>query len=341
MNVNNCRIPSFLIAILVIALSSLISHSVIAQSSSLDLSSLFGSSSSTSDKDQFTNITPNQTSGKSKFTNSEYGFEFEFPSNWEVLSPYSSGLNMEGIPVQVASVRSTVDDGIHDLVTISVLKPSRYLDTDAMQVRTSNLSPQEHAKIVTDLLPEYGFKVIRENPVTVGGLPAYRIEYMTYNYDTEVFVVKQDGTMYKLEFGTPPLRAPESLPIFNQMVDSFKFVNSSSITNNTQPVESKQNSSQSAINNSRQNSPLASLTSNNIDSTSLGPVAEVQEFNQDTGNGPICCDVRASSPGQVSAPTASTDIPTTDDATGVSTNNDDENDDNNDRNNDNDENDDD
>ena len=330
MNVNIGRISSILVTVLVMALSSWLSDPVVAQSSSLDLSSLFRGSTSTSDKDQFTNITPNQTSGKSKFTNSEYGFEFEFPSNWEVLSPYSSGLNMEGIPVQVASIRSTVDDGIHDLVTISVLKPSRYLDTDAMQVRTSNLSPQEHAKIVTDLLPEHGFKVIRENPVTVGGLPAYRIEYMTYNYDTEVFVVKPDGIMYKLEFGTPPLRAPESLPIFNQIVDSFKFVNSSSIANNTQLVESKQNSTQSSNNNSRQNSPLTSLTSNNIDSTSLGPVAQIQEFNQDTGNGPICCDVSGSSSGQLSASAASTDVPTTDSGR---SNDDDNGDDNDDRNN--------
>ena len=133
MNVSNCRMSSILATVMVITLSSWLSDPVVAQSDSLDFSSLFGSSSSSSDKDQFTSITPNQTSGKSKFTNSEHGFEFEFPSNWEVLSPYSSGLNMEGIPVQVASIRSTIDDGIHDLVTVSVLKPSRYLDTDAMQ----------------------------------------------------------------------------------------------------------------------------------------------------------------------------------------------------------------
>jgi len=35
-------------------------------------------------------------------------------------------------------------------------------------------------------------------------------------------------------------RAPKSLPIFNQMVDSFKFVNDSSKANNTQSVGSKQ-----------------------------------------------------------------------------------------------------
>jgi hypothetical protein len=247
-----------------------------AQSDFLDFSSnLFGGSTSTQDKDQFTNVVPNQTSGLSKFINTEYGFEFEFPSTWEVLDPFSSGLNMEGIPIQVASIRSTIDDGIHDLLTISVLKPSRYLDTDTMEVKTSNLSPQEHAKIVTDMLPEYGFKVVRENPVTVAGLPAYRIEYTTYEYETEVFVVKSDGALYKLEFGTPMLRAPESLPVFNKMVESFKFVSSSNISSST-----------SALNN--QSLPLSTNSTQSNDTFSLAvdnsqpPIAQLQQFN--TGN---------------------------------------------------------
>jgi len=331
MNVNICALLAIIGIALMTILGNVCSPNVIAQSDFPDFTSnLLEQSSSNTENDKSVNIIPNQTSGLSKFINSEYGFEFEFPSTWEVLDPFSSGLNMEGIPVQVASIRSTIDDGIHDLLTISVLKPSRYLDTDAMEVKTSNLSPQEHAKIVTDLLPEHGFKVIRENPVTIAGLPAYRIEYMTYNYDTEIFVVKPDGTMYKLEFGTPPLRAPESLPIFNQMVDSFKFVNSSSIANNTQPGETKQNLTQSSINNSKQTSPFPALTSNNIDSRSLGPLAEIQGFNQDTGNGPICCDIRGSNPGQVSASTTGTDVPTTDGATGVATHNNDEKDENDD-----------
>jgi hypothetical protein len=280
-----------------------------AQSDFLDLSNLFGGSTSTQDKDQFTNVIPNQTSGLSKFTNTEYGFEFEFPSTWEVLAPFSSGINMEGIPIQVASIRSTIDDGIHDLLTISVLKPSRYLDTDAMEVKTSNLSPQEHAKIVTDLLPEYGFKVVRENPVTVAGMPAYRLEYTTYQYHTEVFVVKPDGTLYKLEFGTPMLRAPESLPVFNKMVDSFKFINSSSIVNSTQSEELKQNIPLSSMNNSGQTASTTDLASNDRDSTSLGSVAQIQQFNQDTGSGPVCCDISGSTTSdqttKTTSPTAS------------------------------------
>ena len=54
------------------------------------------------------------------------------------------------------------------------------------------------------------------------------------------------------------------------------------------------------------------------------PFAQIQQFNQDTGNGPICCKIAGSSPGQVSASTTGTDIPITDDAADVATTNEDE-----------------
>ena len=56
-----------------------------------------------------------------------------------------------------------------------------------------------------------------------------------------------------------------------------------------------------------------STNSGNMSQTSGGlqPFAQIQQFNQDTGNGPICCKIAGSSPGQVSASTAGTDVPTT------------------------------
>ena len=56
-----------------------------------------------------------------------------------------------------------------------------------------------------------------------------------------------------------------------------------------------------------------STNSGNMSQASGGlqPFAQIQQFNQDTGNGPICCKIAGSSPGQVSASTAGTDVPTT------------------------------
>ena len=76
------------------------------------------------------------------------------------------------------------------------------------------------------------------------------------------------------------------------------------------------------------NTMLESSNSTNTGNVSqasgiLQPFAQIQQFNQDTGNGPICCKIAGSSPGQVSASTTGTDVPATD-ATDTATTNDDE-----------------
>ena len=56
------------------------------------------------------------------------------------------------------------------------------------------------------------------------------------------------------------------------------------------------------------------------------PFAQIQQFNQDTGNGPICCKIAGSSPGQVNAVTDTTAVPpiTEDDIADVATTNEEE-----------------
>ena len=56
------------------------------------------------------------------------------------------------------------------------------------------------------------------------------------------------------------------------------------------------------------------------------PFAQIQQFNQDTGDGPICCKIAGSSPGQVNAVTDTTAVPpiTEDDTEDVATTNEDE-----------------
>lgn len=56
------------------------------------------------------------------------------------------------------------------------------------------------------------------------------------------------------------------------------------------------------------------------------PFAQIQQFNQDTGNGPICCKIAGSSPGQVNAVTDTTAVLpiTEDDTADVATTNEEE-----------------
>ena len=92
-------------------------------------------------------------------------------------------------------------------------------------------------------------------------------------------------------------------------------------TNFTQPQLSSYNMMLESSNSTTNSSGNMSQAS----SSGLQPFAQIQQFNQDTGNGPICCKIAGSSPGQVSASTAGTDIPITNDvATDVATTSNDE-----------------
>ncbi len=112
-----------------------------------------------------------------------------------------------------------------------------------------------------------------------------------------------------------------------QKLQAFYSVNITA-TNFTQAQLSSYNMSLESSN--------STTSSGNMSQTSalLQPFAQIQQFNQDTGNGPICCKIAGSSPGQVSASTAGTDVPTTTDATDVATTNDDEAENNDDNSND-------
>jgi hypothetical protein len=114
-----------------------------------------------------------------------------------------------------------------------------------------------------------------------------------------------------------------------QKLQAFYSVNITA-TNFTQAQLSSYNMSLESSNSTTNSGNMSQAAS-----SGLQPFAQIQQFNQDTGNGPICCKIAGSSPGQVSASTAGTDVPTTD-ATDVATTNDDNsNDDNSNRNDDN------
>ena len=100
-----------------------------------------------------------------------------------------------------------------------------------------------------------------------------------------------------------------------QTLQAFYSVNITA-TNFTQPQLSSYNMMLESSN---------STNSGNMSQASSGlqPFAQIQQFNQDTGKGPICCNIAGSSPGQVNAATDPTNVPTTD-ATDVASTEDDE-----------------
>jgi hypothetical protein len=150
----------------------------------------------------------------------KYHISFQYPPDWEKLPTGISSFPMEGITLKIMSIRSP-SQGIHDLVTVSVTNQTKYLDTDEIVVKTTNNTAQDYADILKLALANSGFEVIRENSTSVSGLPAWRIEYISIGYDVEVFVVKNQ-TAYTIKFTTPTLKAPESLPVFNKILESVR-----------------------------------------------------------------------------------------------------------------------
>ena len=76
---------------------------------------------------------------------------------------------------------------------------------------------------------EFGLTVehIRDNQTTIGGNPAWKIESMTFflgerqMYNVDILAMK-DGHLYTLEFNTEPLEVPETLPMGQKMINSFR-----------------------------------------------------------------------------------------------------------------------
>jgi hypothetical protein len=149
----------------------------------------------------------------------QFGISFQYPSSWKTFpnTDLPSSLS-PGIPTRILGIRSG-----EDFMQISIQNQSKYLDIKEMKVK--NFTAHDYANVVTQLLPKYQFQLVRENPVTISGYPGWRIEYVTYQYKVEIYAVKDD-IVYKIEFETPTLKAPESLPVAQKIIDSIKISSS-------------------------------------------------------------------------------------------------------------------
>jgi hypothetical protein len=115
-------------------------------------------------------------------------------------------------------------------------KVEPYLETDTMTVK--NTSSQQ--RVQKELDDYYRLsdeeKIIRQNWVTVGGNPGYKIEHIWScqhcridnplyvrpdHYSFVIFTIA-NGKLYRLSYTDEPLKVPETMPLANKMVDSFE-----------------------------------------------------------------------------------------------------------------------
>lgn len=153
------------------------------------------------------------------YTNNDMRFTIQYPSKWKVDD------NVKGFPDEVW-FRSP-DSQIRKLA-ISVEKFEPYLDTDTMTLKNTSLQQraQEQLDDYRSAATHFNlpFTLIRQNEVTVGGNPGWKIEYIMSEkeYNLEIFTIA-NGKFYRLSYAENALKVPETLPLANKMVESFQF----------------------------------------------------------------------------------------------------------------------
>lgn len=161
------------------------------------------------------------TSNFVTYQNSTLGFSIQHPHDWKVEeSTYDTG-------VKFMSLGSTIP-----IFEVRIQEVTPYLDTDTMTVKnkTLELVVQEVLNNISKPNP-FGLesRVIRQNGVTVGGNMGWKIELFigpqadpNYYYLFEVLSIAS-GRLYFLGYEEKPLNVPETLPLVNKMVESFRF----------------------------------------------------------------------------------------------------------------------
>lgn len=186
------------------------------------------------------------------YENPHFGITIQHPSDWEVISsntdssPPAEGMASQivefGLPAPASDQQSaSAATGQLASLSISMQIADSYLNTETMQVEGASLEDYiagKRSEITNMAMPsgELDFKMeyIRDKKITVGGNPAWNIEYMSSLLGKQVLYyittyVMKDEHLYNLEFNTAALEAPEMIPIAQKMIDSFK------ITVPTQP----------------------------------------------------------------------------------------------------------
>jgi hypothetical protein len=160
------------------------------------------------------------------YANKDFNFTIQHPSKWKA-DDRDEGVYFE--------IRENPDDKFEfgDLsiprssyfhIRVEKLEPQ--LDYNTMTLQNSTLEQIVQGRLDSQVLDWNSETLIRKNQVTVGGNDGVKIE-LTSNqndkdyYDFDIFTIA-DGKLYTLTYHEKPLKVPETLPLANKMVQSFK-----------------------------------------------------------------------------------------------------------------------
>jgi hypothetical protein len=158
------------------------------------------------------------------YTNNDLGFTVQHPSKWKVdnYTPKSSYFTIREWDTEIAGIELTMRSSFG----VGVDKPEPYLDTDTMTLQNRSLA--QYVQMQKDVMPKNSETLIRENHVTVGGNDGVKLEYTSNENNKERYgfyiLTVVNGKLYTLSYSEEPLKVPETLPLANKMVESFKVI---------------------------------------------------------------------------------------------------------------------
>ena len=178
----------------------------------------------------------------------EYGFSFEYPITWhDQYDVYEAELN--NVVVAKADPYSNDSQGFEQTsFRVNISDVQRFLGTD-LQVRsktaqdyiTKRINEKNESlyqtnagiKSATDYeeseRPLFTMENLNNTTTLIGGENASRVQYVISfegeqkQFSTYIYVVK-DEKIYELSFHSEPLNVPETLPIAERILQSFRFV---------------------------------------------------------------------------------------------------------------------
>ena len=140
------------------------------------------------------------------YTNNDLKFSIQYPSNWEVKEK-------EEYP---NSVTFQIPDRAYNssFFMVSVGEPEQ-----------NNTLEQEVKKGIDTDISIFKSKLLKQNKVIVGGNTGIKTELIDHFSGYKFYITTiANGKIYQLSYIENPVKVPETLPLANKMVESFKVI---------------------------------------------------------------------------------------------------------------------
>jgi hypothetical protein len=145
------------------------------------------------------------------YTNNDLKFSIEHPSNWQIKETDETVLfELTGRSLPIFAVNTE--------------KAETHLDSDTMTLKNISLQELAEHEIAEMTSSEFrNFDLIKQNKVTIRGNDGWKMEFAGEDslYLFEICTIAH-GKIYVLTYQDYSSKVPETLPLANEMVESFQ-----------------------------------------------------------------------------------------------------------------------